>query len=210
MDRYTKRYNKLIQHYKNNPTEGYCERHHIIPLCMNGEDSLENIVLLPAKAHFIAHYLLYKMYPDNHGLAKAFSMMSVNNKFQNRKITGKLYELSKIARSNSMKGVPRPEWVKKKLRVPKKSNKNYIGRKLTEETKAKLSKAHKGKKFSDSHKKNLRASMEKVYKNRTEKRNKRARMFQILFEQFDGTKKEFAKRQNINYNTMKGYLRETI
>ena len=43
---------------------------------------------------------------------------------------------------------------------------------------------------------------------RTAKRDKKANMFKILFEQFVGTKKEFSKIHNINYSTMKGYLRK--
>ncbi len=208
MNRHLKRYNKLIEFFKNNPRDGHCELHHIIPKCMSGTDDKNNLILLPTKAHFIAHYLLHKAYPDNIKLSQAFSMMCVNNKSQKRRNTGKLYEISKIARSNALKGVPRPEWVKEKLRVPKKSKKNYIGRKLSKETKDKISKANKGKAFSEEHKKNLRISMEKVYQKRTEKRNTKAKSFQALFDQFEGTKKEFAKSQHVNYSTMKGYLRK--
>ena len=88
MNLYLIRYNKLIAHYQSNMSVGFVEKHHIVPKCMGGTDDVTNLVLLPAKAHFIAHYLLHKSYPDNIKLSHAFSMMTVNNKYQNRKFTG--------------------------------------------------------------------------------------------------------------------------
>lgn len=142
---YLKRYQKFIFHYANVhiAEDGYYEKHHISPKCFGGTDEPRNIVLLPARAHFIAHYLLYKAYPDNDKLAHAFAMMGVNNKYQNR-ISSKLYELSKIARSNALKGVPRPEWVKEKLRKPKSNTKNYHNPKSKSHS-DNISKALKGK-----------------------------------------------------------------
>ena len=127
VNRFIDRYESLMFHYRENPHEGIVEVHHIIPKCMGGSDHYMNLVSLPPKAHFIAHYLLHKAYPDNDKLAHAFAMMGVNNKHQSRKQTGRLYEQSKIARSKVLKGKPRPEWVKAKMRKPKKSNKNYFG-----------------------------------------------------------------------------------
>ena len=39
----------------------YTENHHIIPECLGGIDSLDNLVHLTAREHFIAHVLLTKM-----------------------------------------------------------------------------------------------------------------------------------------------------
>ena len=46
-------------------SEIYYELHHILPKCLGGDDYSENLVLLTAREHFIAHKLLTKIYPDN-------------------------------------------------------------------------------------------------------------------------------------------------
>ena len=74
---YKKHYELLIQKCKNRilPSDEYTEKHHVIPRCMNGNDSDENIVEMKPEEHFVAHQLLCKMYPNNHALAKAISAM---------------------------------------------------------------------------------------------------------------------------------------
>ena len=145
MNIYLQRYNKLINHYKNVISEGYVEKHHILPKCMGGTDDINNLIALPSRVHFIVHALLHKAYPENTSLAHAYAMMGVNNKSQNRKCSSRLYEMSKIARSNALKGKPRPEWVKAKLRVPKKNKENYAKPKSAAH-KENVSMALKGKK----------------------------------------------------------------
>ena len=71
----TRRYYKLIDFYRHKTVEGYTEGHHIVPRCMGGSDDEYNIVRLPAKAHYIAHLLLTKMYPDYRSLLSAFACM---------------------------------------------------------------------------------------------------------------------------------------
>ena len=74
----TRRYYKLIDFYRHKTVEGYTEKHHIVPRCMGGTDDEYNIVRLPAKAHYLAHLLLTKMYPAHKGLLLAYSCMSVD------------------------------------------------------------------------------------------------------------------------------------
>lgn len=70
---YYNRYIKLIEHSKSNPPqEG--EFHHIIPRCVGGDDSEENLVLLGYRHHYVAHYLLAKAYEEDK-LWFAFNMM---------------------------------------------------------------------------------------------------------------------------------------
>ncbi len=128
MNKYLTRYLKLIDHYQRNRSDNtFTEKHHITPKCLGGTNEPTNILKLPARAHIICHYLLHKAYPSNRALAKAFAMMTVNNKGQDRKFSSRLYEQSKIARSNALRGVPRPEWVKEKLRKPKADKTRYFG-----------------------------------------------------------------------------------
>jgi len=89
---YKKHYYSLIEKYGAliKPTEGYTERHHIQPKCLDGNDSDENQVYLSGRAHFIAHRLLNKIYPDNSKLLTAVVLMSAG-----QKNSAKKYELLK-------------------------------------------------------------------------------------------------------------------
>jgi hypothetical protein len=53
----------------------YYERHHIIPKWMGGNDDDSNLVLLTAREHYIAHYLLFLHYRDKKSAA-AFMIMN--------------------------------------------------------------------------------------------------------------------------------------
>ena len=93
-------YNSLIQRGKNRNLEGYCERHHIIPRCMKGNDDPENLVKLTAREHFIAHRLLTKIYPENNGLKSAvFFMTRSKNVSEHLKITSRTYQHLRIESS---------------------------------------------------------------------------------------------------------------
>lgn len=100
----------------------YFEKHHIRPKSLKGTEDPLNIVKLTAREHFIAHKLLYKIYPKNEKVIFTIYMMSNFNK----KMTGKFYEELKIKRS---------KLISKKLK----------GRKHTEESKKKMSNAKKGR-----------------------------------------------------------------
>lgn len=74
----------------------YSEVHHILPRCLGGSDEPDNLVVLTAREHFLAHYLLTKIYPENFKLIDAFRMMGVINKDeQKRYINSRLYESKK-------------------------------------------------------------------------------------------------------------------
>lgn len=78
---YSKLYNDLISFRKANPLvkskETYTEKHHILPKCLGGDNSPENLVRLTGREHFIAHRLLAKMYPENSNLHQAFASFSM-------------------------------------------------------------------------------------------------------------------------------------
>ena len=69
-NKYTKWYFSIIEKAKssdrkklksNNKNYVYYEQHHIIPKSLGGPNSLDNLVLLTAREHFICHFLLTKM-----------------------------------------------------------------------------------------------------------------------------------------------------
>ena len=76
---YARTYYRIIEHRLNNPYPGYTEKHHIIPRSLGGSDSVDNLVKLTAREHFLCHWLLVKMYKENktsyYKMLKAFNMM---------------------------------------------------------------------------------------------------------------------------------------
>lgn len=86
-------YNQLVSKRKSKLlTEGYTEKHHIIPICMGGTNEAENFVILTAREHFIAHQILAKFYKLS-SLIHAANCMANTNGFR---INGKKYEWLKI------------------------------------------------------------------------------------------------------------------
>lgn len=77
----------------------YYEKHHIIPRCMGGSNSRSNLVLLTPEEHYLAHQLLVKIYPKNHSLIKAATIMTAGNGRNN-----KLYGWLRRRLSESMTG----------------------------------------------------------------------------------------------------------
>ena len=70
----------------------YTETHHIVPKCMNGRDERSNLVALTPEEHYVAHQLLIKIYPTNHKLIYAATMMCVASKSHcGKRINNKLY-----------------------------------------------------------------------------------------------------------------------
>jgi hypothetical protein len=90
---YLRIYNKLISRTQGRVLESvYTEKHHILPRCIGGTNNTDNIVELTAEEHFVAHQLLVKMHPLNHGLVYAASMMCVSSSDHNgNRSNNKLY-----------------------------------------------------------------------------------------------------------------------
>lgn len=117
-------YEKLILKAKNrNIKPDYTESHHIIPRCIGGDDSENNLVDLTPEEHYVAHQLLTKIYPDNDSLIYA-SLMMITNRPSN-KLYGWLRRRFAKAKSKEQSGEGNSQfgtkWVyNKELRVCKK------------------------------------------------------------------------------------------
>lgn len=122
----------------------YFENHHIIPKFLNGSNNASNLILLTAREHFIAHWLLSKIHKDFKSLY-ALSYMIANN--NSRRLTSRQFEIARIAfsQANSLakKGIKLSEEHKKKLIE---ARKGYIH---SEETKKKIGNSNKGKIVSE-------------------------------------------------------------
>ena len=99
---YQAHYDKLIDRARTRIIDGYVEKHHIIPRCMGGENSKNNLVKLTPEEHFLAHQLLVKIYPSHKGLNKAVYMMTVGSQLQKR--NNKAYGWIKRTYIESCKG----------------------------------------------------------------------------------------------------------
>lgn len=76
---YKRIYNELIKRSIGRILEGYTENHHIIPKCFGGSNKIENIAVLTAREHFIAHMLLYRIQTEKrkmHQMLTAVVLMS--------------------------------------------------------------------------------------------------------------------------------------
>ena len=71
---YFGRYQKLLSYAQTLSSDEYSERHHILPRSMSGSDDISNLIYLPARLHFLAHWLLWKTY-KNKQMTRAFFMI---------------------------------------------------------------------------------------------------------------------------------------
>lgn len=129
---------------------GYSERHHIIPKCLGGTNDKDNLVRLTAEEHFVAHKLLIMIYPKNQKLWwSAIAMTNkTKNMVRNNKSAGWLRRefAAWMAEQNRTRVVTEKTREKMRNRVPA-----MLGREVSEETRRKLSEAHKGKPKSPEH-----------------------------------------------------------
>ena len=116
--------------------EEYCERHHIVPKCMGGTDTEDNLIDLYGREHYEAHKLLALENPECLKLVSAWWMMSHIKEVKGnyRYIpTGKEYEEARknfsILVSERMKN----------QKILKGKDSPMYGKHLSEETKEKLS-----------------------------------------------------------------------
>lgn len=92
-------------------TNLYLETHHIIPKCLGGDDSENNLVVLTLKEHFIAHLLLCKLYPNSPQIANAFCIMLNKTPDKN----AKSYSKYKQIYIEYLKTRTRETWSKERL-----------------------------------------------------------------------------------------------
>jgi len=187
---YKKHYDNLIKTRKllnrNRNDDNYYECHHILAKSMGGSDEPMNLILLTPKEHYIAHFLLWRIY-RNREMAMAYRMMCNKSSRQyqiDKELYGKLghSEDTKIKMSSSAKKKPirtkeTQEKINKALRYNYKNSNTaqrisntMKGVKKTEEHKQNIAKSKignqngrgcKGKPFSTSHLKNLRDARER-------------------------------------------------
>jgi hypothetical protein len=132
-NKYTKTYYSIIYRANARPEIiAYTEKHHILPKSLGGTDSIENLVALTAREHFICHMLLVKMTTgnDRYKMIHAAIGMKRKRSYQDRYMNSRLYET-----------------VRKEFATI--SSVRNKGKTLSAETRAKMSKAGKGRPKSE-------------------------------------------------------------
>ena len=150
---YQKIYNNLINRATRRISEGYVEKHHIVPRCLGGTDAKENIVNLYPEEHYLAHLLLCKLNKGNSRLLYAAMNMTSGAMINNGKRNNKAYGWLRRQYAESMSGDNNPN--RRDPEIQKKAALKRVGQKRTEETKARMSAAQKGRTFSEETKRNM-------------------------------------------------------
>lgn len=138
---------------------GYSEKHHILPFSMGGPNEKANYVKLTSREHFLAHLMLFRFVKSGHQYKMARALVLMNQIDKSSRTYAKLRSVI----SEKMSGPNNPGYGKPGVN---------LGRKMSEETKAKMAAAKRGKKhsvetkakisaaltdreFSDEHKENI-------------------------------------------------------
>lgn len=136
-------YEKLISSRSNlerSKKTGYYELHHIIPKCLNGSDEKSNLILLTPREHFLAHYLLWKIYNTRKLRDALLYFKGKNFEFAN----SRLYEIARISHIKDMKENNPSLSLSEETKAKKvKKLKQYI---KTPQHRENISKANKGSK----------------------------------------------------------------
>lgn len=100
-NKYTKWYFKIIDSSPKVKPKTYFESHHIVPRCLGGDNSPENIAFLSARQHFICHLLLTKMH-DSAKIKYALICMTRRNRNQTQRYipNSRFYEMIKKLNSS--------------------------------------------------------------------------------------------------------------
>jgi len=105
---------------------------------MGGNDKIENIAILTAREHFLAHKLLVEIYPNNHKLLYSLWLMAIGKQKPKNQtpyiISSRDYEKLKIKFSESLK---KPRNIKTKYKIGKSNSKvviqyDFKGNKISE------------------------------------------------------------------------------
>ena len=167
-NKYSTWYYNIINKSKNRLLNGYKERHHIIPKCMGGKDTKDNIAILTAREHFIVHLLLCKFTTGQEKMKMLYAfhaMCTFKNASRYNKVNSRLVDKirsnfkftdeHKRKISEAHKGKTISKEMIEKLRQSAIGNKHCLGKKASLETRLKMSALRKGRKLTEEHKRKI-------------------------------------------------------
>lgn len=127
---YIKHYYKLVTRAKTRNIDVYLETHHIIPRCVGGSDTIDNLVRLTPEEHYLAHQILVKIFKGNSKILNASIMMRPSR--PSNKLYGWLKKKYSKIRSGEMSGEGNTNygkfWIHSK--VEKRSKLLVVGEKI--------------------------------------------------------------------------------
>jgi hypothetical protein len=119
-NKYTQWYYNIIQQAQSRilSLDIYTEKHHIVPRCLGGNDTPDNLVRLTAREHFVCHVLLTKMtvgLPRRSMAFAAWQMTHIDGRPRHTP-SSHIYAFLRKQLSESYKGIPKTtkHWLGKK------------------------------------------------------------------------------------------------
>jgi hypothetical protein len=172
---YKKHYELLIETRRNRIVDvsSYYEKHHIIPRSMCGTDDDNNLILLTAREHFIAHWLLWRIH-RNQQMAFAFFCMCKMSNYSD-KVSSRAYEEAKLVRSEFIIQFNKTYHLGKKLSKNEIEiiSRRFKGVSKSIEHKEKISKSLTGKVKTQSHKNKISEKLKEFDWSSYTERNKK-------------------------------------
>lgn len=170
----------------------YYERHHIVPRCLGGNDSSDNIAYLTAEEHYLAHQLLVKLNPGHYGICFAAFRMTTHT--GSGRMTNKLYGwLRKRLALNVPKRGPMSQEAKDRLSAAKK------GRAWSESTREKMLRYYSTKVMSDEERsKRSAASTGRTHSEETKRKISESKIGKSRPDSYRKKMSEYWKTQDIS------------
>lgn len=177
-NKYTDTYISLIAQALTRDLDGstYTEKHHIIPKCMGGPDTPNNLVRLTAKEHYIAHLLLTKMTEGVYKRKMTFALwrMTQDTKKRNsrHKLSAAQYDTVKrqmaenIRIQNQGQRLTPEQQERQKAGMARNGGPWNKGKQMSEESRAKMRKTKLRSKSSPDTKAKISAGIKKWYETR--------------------------------------------
>ncbi len=109
-------------------TEGYFERHHILPKSLGGTNSKDNLVFLTPKEHYICHLLLMRMTTGKAQLSmiRAFNAFKMASRKNPRHLNSRRYEFARTHSIGKGNGTPMSAETKAKISAKRKGSKSFM------------------------------------------------------------------------------------
>ena len=117
-NKYTVWYYSIITNAKNRTKDSYTEKHHIVPRSMGGDNSLDNLVALTAREHFICHLLLTKMTEgeNRYKMLSAVTRFQQSSHYQIRKLNSWEYKKLRECAIQARTGIKHTNEAKQKIK----------------------------------------------------------------------------------------------
>lgn len=151
----------------------YCERHHIKPRCLGGDNEEGNLIDLYAREHFIAHKLLAQENPENEELIYAWWMMAVvkGDNQERYELTPEEYEEAKkfLSEVQRVRRIGSKASDETRIRMSTSNKKRWSSQEAREEQSRKLS----GRIFSEESLQKMREAAQRTHADTEWKRKMR-------------------------------------